>query len=1150
MIHGTGQSAQRALELGADPDPGQLVGPYEVLEQVARGGMATVLAVRDTRSGDRLGMKLLLPLQREEDAHTRFRREFRALSRLHHPNVLRVFEWGLIGDRPWFTMELLEGRDLRAEVEAMASLAPTARYARVESVLRQVARALTYIHERGLIHRDVTPGNIMVTPDGHARLMDFGVVKELGADLTAAGEVIGTVAYMAPEQISSDSLDARADLYSLGAVLYLMLTGRRPFSAHTLHGFMEKHLNAVPRPPSEVVSSVPAHLEEICLRLLQKDPADRFASASHLLHVLGGVSDDDELGERWPPRTVGRTFVKARIRDLLDAVADSGTGGALLLTAPQGGGKTRVLEVAEAYARRVGLTIATGRCRHQGRPFGAFFNIYRDIAGEDAPEILREVFGGSEDDKRFERYQVISAFRDLVVACAPCLVVLDDLERADPATLELLEYLIRNTLELASESVVFLIAHEAPEHRTKRQIEKLPPVKVVEIPPLDAAEVEELVVSVLDNEAASLALARRLHVESGGAPAFIADMLRGMIDDGTIREAGDGFELTVDATEITRSRLPMPASLRQALKDRLAPLSADAVETGTTVALARRRLDLDTLVEATPMSEERVLEALDELLDAQIVEEHRADEDEKVELSHGRFRDVLLDKLTTEERRRRHQTVGEVLERRTRASIGASVEELAYHFEQAGLAPKAYAYLVMTAYRHLNRSLYEESLVFLDRALAMEPTARPLMLLDDADRRLAEVHLARAQARFHLGQLASALESTRAAERLAQQVRDARLQSRVSAELGVQLRSSDTPEEAEPYLRLALERAEEAGDQSLLPTPMYQLGGLLWARGDLEGAERNWKQSLYIATRIGDERCQGYGYNGLAILAICRGQSMEARKHFEQSAEVFERLGMLGPLTVTRVNLVELYLNTGILSRGLHLAERTVTQAREVHHLNGVGLGLAWKAQALVTIGRVEEAVECARESARLVREVGTRDDRVLVLSVLGRIDFRLRKHQAALDRIGRLLPLLDRHDSEGIRPQVIAWKAHALAALGRVAEAEEVLAERSAADGLWPHIQIRTDLSLGRALRELGHDAEAATTLQRGLEVAEANGYRYFQLLAHHELAHVIKDDDARSRHGRVARALARSLAAGLPRADAKRFTERSWGDPSAAGR
>ena len=109
-------------------------------------------------------------------------------------------------------------------------------------ILVQVARALSYIHDRGLIHRDITPGNIMVRPDGVVKLMDFGVVKDMGADLTAVGSMVGTVSYISPEQIEGSTLDARADLYSLGAVLYFMLTGNRPFNARTLQGFLEKHL--------------------------------------------------------------------------------------------------------------------------------------------------------------------------------------------------------------------------------------------------------------------------------------------------------------------------------------------------------------------------------------------------------------------------------------------------------------------------------------------------------------------------------------------------------------------------------------------------------------------------------------------------------------------------------------------------------------------------------------------------------------------------------------------------------------------------------------------------------------------------------------------------------------------------------------------
>lgn len=1140
-------SEERAQEVDPvahdrDPRPGDLVGPYEVLGPIARGGMATVFAARDTRDGSEVALKLLLPVVGGDEGRSRFRREFRALSRLHHPNVLQVYDSGLWGDRPWFSMEHLKGSDLRAEVDRLRMLPPDERYRRIEDVLVQVARALAYIHDHGLVHRDITPRNVWLQPDGVVKVMDFGVVKEPGHELTVVGEVVGTVAYMAPEQISAESLDARADLYSLGAVLYLMLTGRRPFSAHTIHGFMEKHLREVPRPPTEVDPTVPSHLSAICLRLLEKDPAARYASAHHLLHVLGDARGEEEV-DHWPPRTVGRTLLKARIREALDQVAAGQGGTALLMSGPSGFGKSRLLELGESWARRRGLVVARGRCRLQDRPFGAFVGIYRELAHEGAPPLLKEVFG-SADDKVWERYQVVSAFRELVVQRAPCVIVLDDLERADPATIELLQYLVRNTLELTREPVLFLLGHESPEASVRRQLEAASGVESWELGPLDAAEVEELVLAVLDSSPASLALAHRIHQETGGSPAFVSDMLRGLVEDGLIVQEDEGWVLTVGENEITRSRLPMPASLRQALQERLAPLSPIALETGRWIALSRRKIDLDVLVACVPHPEDLVMEALDELLDAEIVEEDRTDELETVELSHGRFRDVLLESLSPKERREAHRRMGEALERQYRRRPGAVVEELAHHFEQAGLAVKAYAYLLQTATRHLHRSLFEESLVFLDRALAMEPTARPQMVLDEADRRLAEVHLARAQARHHLGQLDAGLESTRVAQQLAAEVGDTRLRSRVAFELGAQLRQQGRLEEAERHLREAIAHAEEEGDQSLLPHPLYQLGGLAWGRRDIEAAEQHWKRSLQIATRIGDERAQGYGYNGLAILAICRGRSMEARKHLETSAEYFERLGMLGPLVIARVNLVELYFNTGLLRNALELAERTLAQSREVHHLHGVALGLAWRAQILAALGRRDDAWADALEALRLVRRLAAREDEVLVLTILVRIHFGRLDYQAALNTTDELMPLLVEYDHEGIAAQVVAWRARALAHLGRHDEAGAVLATPTITGAQWPHVAIRTDLAVGRALRVMQRPVEAREALQRALSLAEANGFRWFQLLAHDMLARIVPDHVARERHRRVSRALARSLAANLPRADAERFLEQDWGN------
>ncbi len=411
------------------------------------------------------------------------------------------------------------------------------------------------------------------------------------------------------------------------------------------------------------------------------------------------------------------------------------------------------------------------------------------------------------------------------------------------------------------------------------------------------------------------------------------------------------------------------------------------------------------------------------------------------------------------------------------------------------------------------------------------------VLLDDADQRLAEVHLAIAEARHALGQLPNAVAATQLAQSLARSVRDPGLESRVASELGSQLRKQGSLESAEDQCRLAIQRAEESGDQCLLPRPLYQLGGILWTKGDLEGAEQMWRRSLQIAQQVGDERAQGNGYNGLAILAICRGQSMDARRWFEQSATLFERLGMLAPLVIARVNLIELYLNSGILRKALALSDRTLSQAEEASHPQGIALGRGWRACGLLALGRATEAEREADAAWSEVRGLANREDEALVLGSRIQVCFARDRWEEALTIIEQLLGVLEIYDHEGIGPEVAAWRALALCQLERREEAERALRELPSAREPWPHIQIRADLSLGRSLLALERPSEARTALQRALAASEANGYRYFQLIAHTRLVRAVEDDRIRSRHARVASGLARSLAANLPRDDAERF-------------
>ena len=1129
----------RVVQLASDPKIGDVIGDFEVLSKVAHGGMATVFRVRDQRDETTCALKLLRPLAEVEESRSRFRREFRALSRLQHPNVLKVFQWGLLADRPWFTMELVDGEDLRTELNSWSILSPAERFELVESILIQIARALDYIHERGLVHRDITPGNIMVRRDKTVALMDFGLVKNMANDLTSVNEVVGTVAYIAPEQIDGSRVDARADLYALGTVLYLMLTGRKPFNAHTVQGYMEKHLHETPRPAQEVNPLVPEHLEAICARLLAKNPDDRYASAAHLLHVLGD-SASEYMENEWPPTSVGRQWYRASLLEAVEDLTTTQTGTALLVSGPTGLGKTRMLDLADLYARRRGVTVARGRCRTHDRPFGAFVGVYRDLKIDNPVTILEEAFGRGSRADQWERYPVIAAFRDALVKSAPCVVILDQLEKADPATVELLEYLVRNTLDLATAPILYVLSYECDATEQPHILQELQRSGLVQrhtLGPLQAQEVEELVLSLLSNSPEARSLARRLYAETAGSPSFIADMLRGLADEGVLVQSGNRYALTLPPEEISRSRLPMPASMRQALVDRVEPLPPDAQEIGLLVALARRSLDLDALVEASDLGEDAVMKALDTLVDMKIVDEERAEDVDRVELAHSRFRDVFIDRLTEGEAREMHRKMGEILERQNRYVLPTVVEDLAFHFEQADVPPKAYRYLVRTATRHLKLSLHEEALGFLDRALAMEPVARPYLLLSQADRTLSDVYLARSQALWHIGRWTEALEDVHRAEALAEAVRDPHLESRIATELGNQLRYASMNKDAEAALRKALRKAEEAGDPSLRPAPLYRLGGLMWGQGNLAQAEQMWRDALQTAEQTGNERAQGMGFNGLGILAICKGRTAEARRLLEHAAKLFERLGMLGSLAITRVNLVETYLSMGAMRTALQMADRTLAHAREVNHLHGIALGLAWRAQVLLEVGDVDQAEVETREALRLSRQLGTTEDELLTLSVLVRVALRREDPDAATRWLIELRPLLEEYDHEGIAPQVDAWTARTQTLNGDLKGAKKTLDETKTPDRAWPHIQVRVALDRGVAFHGLGDNRSAAKVLNQALELAERCGYRFYQLRAHHELIKVSTDEAMRARHHRVARSLARSLAANLPRQDATRF-------------
>lgn len=293
--------------------PGTEVGRYRIRERIGAGGMGTVYRAHDPRLDRDVALKFLPRwLANDPETRQRFVTEAQAAARLDHPNVCTVHEIGEAADGQLFiAMALYRGETLKEHLRRGPLQAREA-----AQVTRAIARALAAAHGRGLVHRDVKPGNVMLVEDGPAKLLDFGLVKAADTSLTRPDRLPGTVAYMAPEHIRGERVDPRCDLWSLGVVLYEMLSGPRPFRGGSERTLIHAILHEEPRPLSEHEPAVPAELEKLVGRLLRKDRAERCSSAEEVLQSLG--------------ETVPRSRSRAEVTRLRLALASLGVAAVLV----------------------------------------------------------------------------------------------------------------------------------------------------------------------------------------------------------------------------------------------------------------------------------------------------------------------------------------------------------------------------------------------------------------------------------------------------------------------------------------------------------------------------------------------------------------------------------------------------------------------------------------------------------------------------------------------------------------------------------------------------------------------------------------------------------------------------------------------------
>ncbi len=1091
------------MSVETPPLPGDEVGSYRLGAVLGVGGMATVY-LATAPDGRQVAVKILHPGKADTDDARRFRREFLTLAGLRHDNIVEVYEAGVAGDYPWIAMEYVHGTDLGSLIERWRDDPPRDRFEQVEQMLRGLCAALAHVHGRGLIHRDLKPSNVLVTDQGVAKLTDFGVVKAPGVfttQLTMAGRLVGTIAFMAPEQITGETVDSRADLYSLGAVLYMMLTGDKPIQAETIAGYLSRHLTHAPRPPGELDPAVPSRLETICLRLLAKDPGQRFASARQVLAAL----DSDAPDAR--PTLHGRDAELATLMARVDQVAQ-GAGGVLAITGPEGVGKTMLLDELRDRARQAGHHVAAA-----------------DGAGALPMQALRsQVPGGDPAGEDLTDPSADIAER---TAGTPWTLIVDNLDQLSPAELDSLTRLLRDRVAILGEPLLLVGAVRDGRGRAADLVSGaatgLTP-DLVEVGPLEGRDIVAIVRERGLAGAAAAVLGRRLAQESEGVVGAVIEQLEAMERDGWFEHRRGELRVTRSLEALREEPLPVSARVRSREAERLGRLPAEARALLDAVAILGAEAPLSLVAAVAGIARGTASGAADVLAEAGLVRRRPKGADELLAIGSDRLRDVVTGELDPARREELHRAAAHLLIARTRRRSDALTDLILRHLLAGGDDVRAYPLLLQTARRRLAADRVDDAASLLRRATGAQRRAEPALPPPDAARHRKTLAALLGEVRERTGDLTGAIDAWQQALAEARADGDRLLEARALAGIGLAHARRGDSEPAARKLQTAYGRLPR-GDP-MWPAVARALARTRLDQGLVDDAESLWHELIAVALDTGSERAEAQGKAGLAVVALAQQPLDRAREALARAAARLRVLEDDAALVPVLLRLAEVLLADGALyearERSLEAERATRGPGHAIARIHALGL----TASALCALGIDVEARQVAREAVELARSRATVDSPRLTLSLLpvvrALLDLDLPDETEGLlpDSLPRSAPGLD--DVQG---QLLALQARRCS--WREPARASVLVARALARPapLLRTATARIGLDCAHAVTR-AHDPEAAEVIAIARGRANGAGLRLWQLESL-VLATRNGDEDAAGQAAALADTLDRALGA-----------------------
>ena len=1074
----------------------------------------------------------------DESALDRLLREATLASGLNHPNIVTIYETGIVGSDRYIAMELVEGQTLRQLSAQGLALA------RITAIARQVAEGLAVAHAAQIVHRDIKPDNVMVRPDGYAKLLDFGLARvqpdafggstvaaPTGAH-TEAGLILGTVGYMAPEQARGEPVSAEADIFALGVVLYELVTGRHPFSAASQLGTLHALLWDTPEPPSLLNPELPRAIDQLIIEMLQKDGRLR-PGASELMYRLA-LAHDSNIATALSAVTVSRPLpVQANVvgRDQeLDALAHEfdralrGKARLVVVSGEAGVGKTTLVEafVRQLDERGYAVRVGRGRCSERlagseaylpvlealdslqkNEQLGSLSRLMRALApswyaqlmppsdnDSSAARLAAETVGGSQERLKRE----IETLLEEIGRIQPVILWFDDVQWADPSTTDLIGYLARRLDTTRLLIVATARPSELAQARHPFQSLKLDLVGrglCREIAPsyLDESTIERYLALQFPEHSFPAGLARLIHDRTEGNPLFMTDLLRDLRRRQTIQQKDGRWIVADQLSSIARE---LPESVRSLIQRKLDAL--DDADRRLLSAASVQGMDFDSAVIAAAL---------------QIEEEEVETRLERLERDYALVRFIreldLPNRALTLHYRFAHHVYQNACFESLRATRKAALS-------------RAIAERLAERYGDGPRDCHADIAVLFE-------VARDQLRAADYWNRAAQ-----AAARLYAHD-----ESARLAQRGLELVRrepagPARDATELSLLMTYGLAIKTSRGYAVPEVGAAYERARElcrqVEDPSLVIPVLIGMSAHHIVGGEIRIAHGIASEMLTLFERLGDPHLRMIGEWSLGAVLFHFGELEDGHQHLERALTLYDpgfhgaRVWQTGvePGIFCRCELSRTLTMRGFPDQGLAMVRGAVTAARALDHPQPLAFALLFEIFMHLARREPREVQRTFDQLAVVCHAHGIAQEMYWATPLIGRAHIELGDLDRGLRVLQEGLATHTRSRSALLRPYYLVLLAGALLRIGKHARAQAALDESAQlADATGQHAYLAEHARLqGEVFAATGADDQAEAQLRAALEIASRQGARWLELRAARGYAHHLvgrgRQDEARA--------------------------------------